>query len=337
MSDPCCKTKQDCCDNSDDEVDYSPCIDISSLPIVVQNRVKALKNLQLETVKAECDYYKEVHQLDVKFQKQYDIINKKRETILSGAYEPSGAEIEWKNKEEETENGDTNGTEAITNGMKVLDMDENTKGIPKFWMNAMKNANDECLMGMVEDHDEGVLEYLTDITVHLNESQNNGFTLRFNFNENPYMSNSVLTKVYTLREDPDPESPLEYDGPEIISCKGCPIAWKEGKDVTKTTLKVKKIKPKKGKTPEKELTKEVRADSFFNFFSPPEHTGGKEEEMTDEDRGTLAMDFDVGFAIKEKLVPRAVLYYTGEAFDEDDDDFEDLDTEEEDEDSDEMD
>jgi len=70
MSDPCCKTKQDCCDNSDDEVDYSPCIDISSLPIVVQNRVKALKNLQLETVKAECDYYKEVHQLDVKFQKQ---------------------------------------------------------------------------------------------------------------------------------------------------------------------------------------------------------------------------------------------------------------------------
>jgi hypothetical protein len=45
-------------------------------------------------------------------------------------------------------------------------------------MNAMKNANDECLMGMVEDHDEGVLEYLTDITVHLNESQNNGFTLR---------------------------------------------------------------------------------------------------------------------------------------------------------------
>ena len=40
-------------------------------------------------------------------------------------------QIEWKNKEEETENGDTNGTEAITNGMKVLDMDENTKGIPK--------------------------------------------------------------------------------------------------------------------------------------------------------------------------------------------------------------
>jgi nucleosome assembly protein 1-like 1 len=319
------------CGSSDGEVDYSPCIDISSLPVVVQNRVKALKNLQLETVKAECEYYKEVHQLDVKYQKVYDEINKKREVVLSGAYEPSGAEIEWKNKEEESEAGGD--TEAITNGiekLKVLDMDENTKGIPKFWMNAMKNANDECLMGMVEDHDEAVLEYLTDITVQLNQEQNNGFTLRFHFKENPYMSNSVLTKVYTLREDPDPESPLEYDGPEIISCKGCPIDWKAGKDVTKTVLKLKKLKPKKGKNaPDKEITKEVKADSFFNFFSPPEHTEGKEEDMTDEDRATLAMDFDVGFAIKEKIVPRAVLYYTGEAFDEDDDEFEDLDTEEE--------
>ncbi len=29
---------------------------------------------------------------------------------------------------------------------------------------------------------------------------------------------------------------------------------------------------------------------------------GKEEEMTDEERATLAMDFDVGFAIKEKVL-----------------------------------
>jgi len=318
-------------------------IDISSLPIVVQNRVKALKNLQLKTVNAECDYYKEVHQLDVKFQKLYDGINKQREAILSGAYEPSGAEIEWKNKEEDDEvNGDGEAKE-LTNGiekLKILDMDENTKGIPKFWMHALKNANEECVMGLIESHDEDVLAYLTDITVQLNEAQNNGFTLRFHFSENPYMSNSVLTKVYTLREDPDPDSPLEYDGPEIISCKGCTIDWKAGKDVTKTIVKLKKLKPKKGKNaPDKEITKEVKADSFFNFFSPPDHTDGKEEEMSDEERATLAMDFDVGFAIKEKIVPRAILYFTGEAFDEDDDDeFEDLDTEEEEgDDSDEMD
>ena len=42
---------------------------------------------------AECQYYKEVHQLDVKFQQQYDEINQKRLTIINGSYEPSGVEV----------------------------------------------------------------------------------------------------------------------------------------------------------------------------------------------------------------------------------------------------
>ena len=33
--------------------------------------------------------------MDVKFQKMYDEINKQRESILSGAYEPSGAEVNF--------------------------------------------------------------------------------------------------------------------------------------------------------------------------------------------------------------------------------------------------
>ena len=41
--------------------------------------------------------------------------------------------------------------------------------------------------------------------------------------------------------------------------------------------------------------------------------------MSDENRATLAIDFDVGFAIKEKIVPRAVLYFTGEILEDDDD------------------
>lgn len=315
-------------ESSDGEVDFEPSIDISKLPVVVQNRVKALKNLQMETVKAESEYYKEVHQLDLKYQQQYDIINKKRTDVLSGAYEPSGAEIEW--KDPETEESDS---EAVVNGVEHLNlgMDENTKGIPKFWMYTLKNANDESLLGMVEPHDEPVLEYLTDITVNL-QPVNNGFTLNFHFGENPYFTNSVLTKQYNLRDQPDPDAPLQFDGPEIISCAGCSIDWKAGKDVTKTTVKVKKLRSKKSKSgsPDKDVTKEVNADSFFTFFSPPQIPEGKEEEMTDEDRRTLAVDFDVGFAIKEKIIPRAVLYFTGEAFD-DDDEFEDCETEDEDE------
>lgn len=319
-------------ESSDGEVDFRPTIDISTLPTVVQGRIKAMKNLQLETVKAECAYYKEVHQLDIKYQKMFDVINNKRGAILSGAYEPSGAELEWSDAAPPSDE------EAVTNGVgKIkLDMDENTKGIPKFWMYTLKNVNEESLQALIEPHDEPVLEYLNDITVQINEPNNSGFTLKFHFGENPFFTNQVLTKVYSLREDPDPKCPLEYDGPEIIGCKGCSIDWKEGKDVTKTTVTVKNLRSKKANKccPEKDVTKEVSADSFFSFFSPPDITDENEDDASDEERAILAMDFDVGFNIKEKIIPRAVLYFTGEALDDDDDEFEDCDTEEESEDGD---
>ena len=84
-------------------------------------------------------------------------------------------------------------------------------------------------------------------------------------------------------------------------------------------MKVKKLKPKKGTkgSPDKFVVKEIPADSFLNFFSPPnvsEHA--KDDEISDKDQALLAMDFDVGFAIKEKIIPRAIFYFTGEVFDD---------------------
>ena len=78
----------------------------------------------------------------------------------------------------------------------------------------------------------------------------------------------------------------------------------------------------------------MEENSFFDFFSPPEVPEDPTEEMEDEDRGVLAVDFDVGFSIKEKIIPRAVLYFTGEAL-EDGDDYEDVSSSEEEEDEDE--
>ena len=47
----------------------------------------------LNIFQAECEYYKEVHQLDLKYQKKYDEINESRNKIIAGNYEPSGAEV----------------------------------------------------------------------------------------------------------------------------------------------------------------------------------------------------------------------------------------------------
>ena len=70
------------------------------------------------------------------------------------------------------------------------DFPADAKGIPKFWLHVLKNGNEEALMGLVEEHDEAVLENLTNITVAL-DSDNAGFTLSFHFQENDYFTNQV--------------------------------------------------------------------------------------------------------------------------------------------------
>jgi len=323
MSDNC---SDDGCDG-----DFQPGLDMKQLPPVVQGRVKALKNLQLNTIKIEAEYYREVHDLDVKYQAKYDEIHQQRAKVISGTHEPSGAEVEWPSDEEEDEDPEVQLSKKVEELTLHPDFPEDAKGLPKFWFHTLKNANEESLMGLIEPHDEEVLAFLTDVTVTLTPD-NSGFTLYFHFKENPFFTNKVLTKEYSLRTGPSSDSPLEYDGPEIIGCKGCQIDWNEGKDVTKKTMKVKTITGKKGKSgssPVKAITKEVETDSFFDFFSPPEIKEDGEVDDT-EDRAALAVDFDVGFAIKEKVIPRAVLYFTGDIYD--DDDFEDCDSDEEEED-----
>ena len=50
--------------------------------------------------------------------------------------------------------------------------------------------------------------------------------------------------------------------------------------------------------------------------------------MDEETETLLAADFEIGHFFRDRIIPRAVLYFTGEALEEDDDDYE----EEEDED-----
>eukprot|EP00967_Tisochrysis_lutea_P075089 scaffold101039_cov21-Tisochrysis_lutea.AAC.1 len=67
-------------------------------------------------------------------------------------------------------------------------------------------------------------------------------------------------------------------------------------------------------------------DSFFNFFSPPDvpaEDDEMEEEQMEELQALIEADYEVsgraqvGATIKEKLIPHAVHWYTGEAIDED--------------------
>lgn len=48
-----------------------------------------------------------------------------------------------------------------------------------------------------------------------------GFTLEFHFAPNDYFTDTILTKEYSMKCKPDDENPLEFEGPEIYSCKVC--------------------------------------------------------------------------------------------------------------------
>ena len=86
------------------------------------------------------------------------------------------------------------------------------------------------------------------------------------------------------------------------------------------------------------MKKTVPTDSFFTFFNPPV---APKEEDDDEDAPSdieerLELDYQLGEDIKEKLIPRAIDWFTGEAlqFEELEDDLEEGDFEDEDDDED---
>jgi nucleosome assembly protein 1-like 1 len=232
----------------------------------------------------------------------------KRETIISGKYEPSDQECK---------------VEEDDDLPPAPDADPKIKGIPEFWATALKNL--PPLTESITEEDDGAMKYLTDIKYRLLDG-NPGFALDFYFAENEYFTNSVLTKTYFLEYSPETAEEI-YDHAE-----GTVIDWKEGKDLS---VKVE-IKKQRNKTSNKTRTikKTVPAETFFSFFSPlqPPNSQEEEENLEEEDFQAFEMDYDVGEMIKERLIPNAVNWFNGSALAEfQDDDEDDFDEYEEDE------
>merc|ERR1712227_311381 len=92
-----------------------------------------------------------------------------------------------------------------------------------------------------------------------------------------------------------------------------------GKDVTVKVIKKRQKHKSKGSV--RTIEKKVKADSFFNFFDPPVVPTPDDgvEEMDEETEALLAADFEIGHFFRDRIIPRAVLYFTGEALEDEDD------------------
>lgn len=294
-----------------------------NLPEKVKRRIRALKKIQYNCLNLELKFYEEVHQLELKYHKQYSPLYEKRGTIVSGDYEPNNEECDWPSDEERLDDEVIKKNkinlekerEALQNSevpnsevpnTEVPKIEEDVKGIPDFWLTILKNVG--TLSEMVQEHDEPVLKHLTDIKVNFQENPM-GFTLEFHFSPNEYFTNTLLTKEYSMKLAPDPDDPFAFEGPEIFKSKGCTIEWKEGKNITLKTVRKRKKHKTRGVV--KTVNKTIQNDSFFNFFTPPAIPEDG-SELDDETYDLLTSDFEVGHYLRERVVPRAVLYYTGE-------------------------
>lgn len=212
--------------------------------------------------------------MERKYQELYQPLLDKRKNIVTGDYEPTEAEKEWKISDEEEVTAKMQ--EVSIEIRKNLDVKypNDVKGIPDFWLTIFRST--ELLSSMIQQYDEPVLKKLVDIkTVYDNTLMS--FTLEFHFSQNEFFTDKVLSKQYFMKSKVDPEHPFGFEGPEIHKCTGCTIHWNKGKNLTIKTIHKKQKHKARGAV--RTITKQVPADSFFNFFNPPQAEDDDKADM----------------------------------------------------------
>jgi len=288
-----------------------------SLPKQVQERVKALKFLHSQRLKLEKDFNKELQELEKKYESLYQPLIDRRQDIVSGSAEPKPEELVEEKKEE------AKAAEPKKEVESKKEEEQNIKGVPEFWLTALKHHED--FGAMITDADEGALKHLTDIRVGpAPEHSSDSFKIDFHFSDNEFFDNKVISKTYILKENPA-DGEVMYDHVDSTT-----INWKPNKNLTvkKVTKQQKKKGGKAGRGgkrnkggPAQTITVEEPTESFFYFFNPESayalYGGGmddqEEEEFDDGGLGEfLELDYELGLELREKLIPHAVIFYTGE-------------------------
>ncbi|KAF2742253.1 NAP-domain-containing protein [Sporormia fimetaria CBS 119925] len=296
---------------------------IESLPVSVRRRVAGLKGIQKEHSKLEAEFQEEVLQLEKKYFAKFTPLYQTRAKIVNGAQEPSEEQVKV-GEAEDSDDEDEEETKEEPNKDEGADI----KGIPEFWLSAMKNQI--SLAEMITDRDEAALKSLVDIRMEYLDRP--GFRLIFEFAENEFFENKTLSKTYFYQEENGYGGDFIYDHAE-----GEKINWKTGKDLTVRVESKKQVNKTTKQT--RIVKKTVPTESFFNFFDPPKPPTDEEDEDAASDiEDRLELDYQLGEDIKEKLIPRAIDWFTGEALqyenmeDFDEGDFEDDDDEDDEDD-----
>ena len=159
--------------------------------------------------------------------------------------------------------------------------------------------------GMIHPQDVAALEFLRDIRVEYTEQPYLGFALVFDFLPNPYFNNTTLTRVYQYSTDIVPAQLYSSSNLMPTHTTGTTVNWTAGKDLTKRNVN----------------GSEKKVDSFFHYFAPTitdlttigqSLAQGDDRELL-EQAEQAGLDYEIAIALRSRIVPRALLFYTGEA------------------------
>ncbi|XP_065034223.1 NAP1-related protein 2-like [Musa acuminata AAA Group] len=165
------------------------------------------------------------------------------------------------------------------------------KHIPDFWLTAF--LSHPALGDLLSEKDQEIFKFMRSLDVEDFKDMKTGYSITFNFSNNPYFEDTKLTKTYSFTDE------------GTTNVTGTTIKWKEGMEHIAN-----------GDAHKKKGNKRLFAEeSFFSWFN----------DNQEKDLSEGVMD-EVAEIIKEDLWPNPLKYFNNEA-DEDDFDGEEDDEE----------
>lgn len=303
---------------------------LATLPSQIRKRVNALLGLDKKYVELRKDYENKRNAAYLKFEQEVAApLYQERKAIVAGDAAVNDDQVQDGLPQEHiAAEIDTKAPAQANN------KDDNLSG---FWLKALQRH--VIINDMITEKDAAVLKYVTDISCASLAAPANGFTVRFEFAPNDFFKNTFLSKTFHLKEI--------FDELTVERVEGTKVEWTSKDKDTTVEIVTKKQKAKvKGKVVHRTIEKSQPCESFFRFFNEGSISGeGGEERDEDDEEAFEDMDEDqwLGLAhvLRDKIVPYAVEYFTGEAPDgssdleDDDEEFGEEGEEEEEEDEDE--
>eukprot|EP01101_Sappina_pedata_P008694 TRINITY_DN4873_c0_g1_i1.p1 TRINITY_DN4873_c0_g1~~TRINITY_DN4873_c0_g1_i1.p1 ORF type:complete len:379 (+),score=229.82 TRINITY_DN4873_c0_g1_i1:41-1138(+) len=165
----------------------------------IKRRISALDKIQTQIDGVTAEYEKEYNALIAKYQGLRQPHLEKRKSIISGALEPSDAEI------------------ADADLKAPVSADEK-KGIPEFWSRVFTITNFHALLG---EKDLEALKKVVDVRA-ITKKQDE-FDFEFHFVDNEFFSNPIIRRTFHITHTSDGSDTIERS-------EGTVINWKSAED-----------------------------------------------------------------------------------------------------------